>query len=695
MDMTLNQLTKKLIKNNIRQYGILIGSIIFAISMITSYGIIQFSPTVTNILMSGGSTQMISLSLYGFNIIGSFFFVVYAHSLFLKYKSREIGVFISLGIKRSSVKNMVMKELRIIIPLATLSGLIFSIPVSFGAWYFMTIFLNTSETKLIIGWIGIVIGAVFGLASMIIINIITLRYIKNVDIIKILKSNEEVEDIKGDNYILGMIGIILIPLGVFSFSFFSMSKGFLGDIYIIFLGVSLIGLYLFIIQITSIGVLVKKINKKYYYKNIVFFNLVKQKGKQYVLTLFVSTILIGISIFALGFNSIQAIEGINEIEKIDAFDVVVNVGFQQKNLNLDDVLALAKKHNINVKDLNQFENIMLGYSLPEYNQWGADSFISEESVKKITEKKDFDVKPGTFVTLISVDPSYLNKNKEKRPSKEIKRLLLDSTKRKETYFVDKGEVYVAGLLSFDIFHERRVKVLDSTDYNALRANQKDEFIVKTYMFNVDNWKETKEFSKDLAELVAKKSDYKWCSNFSDSPIFDRVLKNGYGGFDHYDIREYKGNELFANKRWALSPYTRYHAYYNGIQDYGVYLLLMMFIAIVAFISSVVAIGIKILNTMWQDKYVYRNITFFGSRIKDIKSVITKQVALIYFVPTALGSILTMLILREMINTSEIYFRKEVFMINCSIVAIMFVFQIIIFLFIRKIAIKECTDFKNI
>ncbi|WP_053954995.1 FtsX-like permease family protein [Inediibacterium massiliense] len=693
MDMRLNQITKKLVKNNIKQYLILIGSIIFAVSMIAAYGIIQFSPTVDDILMDGGSTQMISLGTYGLNMIGSLIFIIYAHGLFLKHKSKEIGVFMSLGIRRKNVQKMVMKELRFIVPLATFAGLLFSIPISFFCWSFITMFLSTAETNYSIGFLGLIIAFIFSMVAMMIIHIKTIRYIKNADIIKILKSTEEVEDLKGDHYILGVIGFILIPVGLFLFRVFSISEGFLGKIHIIFLGLSLIGLYLFIIQITSIGTFIKNINKKYYYKNIVFFNLIKQKGKQYTLALFVSTILMSISIFALGFNAIGMIDGLNKYEKIDPFDVAVIIGFQQGDLKIEDILSLAKEHDIKVKDLVEMNEIMLGYNIAEYNEWNSNPFISEEFVRKITGKKDFDLEPGTFVTLISVDPSYIRKDKKNK--KNIERILLDSTTREEMTIVDNGKVYIGGVLNHDSFHNGKVNVLDSNDYNRLRENQKDEFVVKTYMFNADDWTKTEKFSKDLYELVAKKSGYQWCSNFKDAPIFDRVLENGYGGYDHYDMKDYKGSELYANKRWVFSPYTRYHAYYNSIQDYAIYLLLMVFISIVAFSSAVMVVGIKILNTMWQDKILYKNLTFLGYKLRDIRFVVTKQAAIIYFVPTLLGSILTILLLGEMLKVMDVYFPNEVLKAVGFITLFMWTIQVFIFFFVRKAAIKECTNFENV
>lgn len=44
------------------------------------------------------------------SMLGIIVFLVYADSIFLKYKSREIGIFLSLGIDRRSVQKIVVKE---------------------------------------------------------------------------------------------------------------------------------------------------------------------------------------------------------------------------------------------------------------------------------------------------------------------------------------------------------------------------------------------------------------------------------------------------------------------------------------------------------------------------------------------------------------------------------------------------------
>ena len=132
--MTLNEISRKLIKNERKQYGLFFFSVLFAVAMIGAYGVLQYSPTVTNVLIDGGSTQTISQGMFLGSILGITVFLIYADSIFLKYKSCEIGIFLSLGIDRRSVQSIITKEFTILFQTAALTGLFLSVPLSFLSW---------------------------------------------------------------------------------------------------------------------------------------------------------------------------------------------------------------------------------------------------------------------------------------------------------------------------------------------------------------------------------------------------------------------------------------------------------------------------------------------------------------------------------------------------------------------------------
>lgn len=205
--MTLNDISRKLFKNNRKQYGLFFFSIVFSIAMTGAYGVLQYSPTVTNVLVDGGSTQTISQAMFFGSMLGIVVFLVYADSIFLKYKSREIGIFLSLGIDRHSVQKIVVKEYTLLFQIAALLGLILSVPLAYLCWALLNLFLETQETAFSIGYVGLVIAVLFSLLNWFILRTINRRYIKTVDILKIIKTSDENEAAKSGNLFL----LIYVP----------------------------------------------------------------------------------------------------------------------------------------------------------------------------------------------------------------------------------------------------------------------------------------------------------------------------------------------------------------------------------------------------------------------------------------------------------------------------------------------------
>ena len=104
-----------------------------------------------------------------------------------------------------------------------------------------------------------------------ILRTINRRYIKNVDILKIIKTSDENETAKSGNLILVDFRRITCPAGIVAFFTLQNIGGFLNTL-LAFVGLAgaVLGVYLLIIQCASIGDILKKYNDKAYYKNIVF-----------------------------------------------------------------------------------------------------------------------------------------------------------------------------------------------------------------------------------------------------------------------------------------------------------------------------------------------------------------------------------------------------------------------------------------
>lgn len=111
-------------------------------------------------------------------------------------------------------------------------------------------------------------------------------------------------------------------------------------------------------------------------------------------------------------------------------------------------------------------------------------------------------------------------------------------------------------------------------------------------------------------------------------------------------------------------------------------MLLLFIAIVAFVSSIMVIGLKIVSTIWDDATVYDNLRKLGMTRKKIKRLITKQMLFIYFIPTVHGCLIgAFTTYRIMLVSGVIYVGKTMKLVG-GVCGIVLFIQLMIFFFLR-------------
>ncbi|MDE6212764.1 MAG: ABC transporter permease [Lachnospiraceae bacterium] len=122
--MKLNQIFRKLHKQNKGQNRILGFCIFLSVLLITSFSLMYYGPTVQNFLAEGGDTRKIANLLLGVTAVGCLIFTMYASGLFFRYKSREYGIFLALGESKKALKKVLFGELASITAVAAVLGLL-------------------------------------------------------------------------------------------------------------------------------------------------------------------------------------------------------------------------------------------------------------------------------------------------------------------------------------------------------------------------------------------------------------------------------------------------------------------------------------------------------------------------------------------------------------------------------------------
>lgn len=677
MDMTLNDISRKLIKSNFKQYGLFFFSALFSITMVGAYGVLQFSPTITSVLVDGGSTQVISTAIFFGSMLGIIVFLIYANSLFLKHKSREIGVFLSLGINRRAIRKIVVKENSLLFRLAAAIGMVLAVPVAFLCWSLLNVFLKTQETTFEIGWVGLVVAVAFAVFAWLILRAVNGKYIHSVDIIKIIKKSDENEKAKDGNLVSCTLGFVMIPIGIAAFFSFQNMTGILYTVLAyISLTAAICGVYIFIIQLASVGDILKKYHVKSYYKNIVFYSLLKQKIQQYTRSIFVATLLITFTIFGIGFIAAGFIDGyyaaLNE-----PYDYTINVSSEQQNITEERIFAVAEETGTKIAEIQTLNGLLIGMQntyIDGESDWSPRIIVSESNFN-VLAPEPVSVSQGSYTLYYDGNMSY----KLNAFYGDVSVFYNPSTKTEFTLSKNNPISY-DGLFNSRSFFSSFL-ILNDEDYRQLSQTVGTEYQGISYMLGVENWESTGNFQNAILDDVISESGGRIYSNWHNSSVFDKT-----GG--HAEYFSYYGNETRTVRVWALYPLSKLSSTTTQFEAFATYLMLMLFIAIIAFDSSIMVIGLKLINTIWNDVNVYDNLQKLGLKKKGIRQLITKQMLFIYFIPTILGCGIGAFITYRIMLVSAVTYIKYVMALVGGLCALVLVLQIVIFFVLRKKVMRD-------
>lgn len=675
--MTLSDISKKLFKNSRKQYGLFFFSIVFSIAMTGAYGVLQYSPTVTNILVDGGSTQTISQAMFFGSMSGIMIFLVYADNLFLKFKSREIGIFLSLGIDRRSVQKIVAKEYTLLFQIAALIGLLLSVPLAYLCWAFLNVFLKTQETTFSIGWTGFFIAVLFSLSNWMILLTTNRRYIKNVDVLKIIKTSDENEEAKTGKLFLLILGALLVPVGIIAFFTLQNIGGFINTL-LAFLGLAgaVWGVYVLIIQCASVGDILKKYQERAYYKNIVFYNLLKQKIRQYTRSIFVATLLITFTVFGIGFIAAGFIDGYH-VALNEPYDYTINATYEHP-MTEQRIYEIAEESNATITDMERIDCLLLGVQNNYKNgvqDWSSRIVVSEKNFRALTGGDIF-VPKGSYTVYYDSSMDYkLNAFSSDRS------LFYNPVTEQECLFIQNEPICRDGL-----FNTRSVfssfLILNDEDYNAISDSLTNRYKAVSYMVNVENWKSTSDFQNSILQAVVSDNHGVIFTNWHNSATFAKTGSQA-------EYLPFEGNETRIARVWSLYPLSKLSSTTTQFEAFATYLMLMLFIAILAFVSAVMVMGLKLISTIWEDAEVYDDLWRLGMKRKKIKALITKQMLFVYFIPTVLGCIVGAFTTYRIMLVSGVIYIDETMQFVGWVCGFVLIIQIVIFFILRELCRNHC------
>lgn len=669
--MTINEITRKLIRQNKSRYLLFGLSICFAIAMTGAYGVLLFGRSITDVLMTDGSTYIISLGMYGITMIGIVVFLFYANAIYMQLQMGEIGVVLSLGLSPKSVGKIQSRQLDSIFLIGGMAGLILAVLISFGIWSLLSLFLSYTDGTFHVGWKGLLIAGWLWILAWAILRIRNAVHITRLDVIKIMRSSSECEEVKGSHPALGVIGLIAVPLGLILFNITAVIYP-LKSFSVLFLGISLVGMYTLTAQITSIGSLIKRFSPNAYRKSILFYNLVRQKGNQYTLSLFVSSLLITLTVFSICFNGCTFLELYYEIKE-EPYDYAVLVRESEKNMDESRIGSFAEENGISLSEWHSLDMLLLGrehqYMDASRNEWSPEIVVNVSDFNKLSGM-NLSVPDDGYIYFQDSDDSVFQTCSDNRG-------VFYNPCAKEDFTLQKIELISRESVLNQTAKINSFAVVSDNTFQRISDTLASSYKMTYYLFHGSNPGNSSEFQKRLlAEIVA----------LNDGEIFvswqNQAIKDKIENYEDIYI-PYDGNELYAARWWEFYPYAKQTQFDVRMEAGAVYLILIFFIAVIACVSATMIMGLKIAGTIMQDTESYRKAMYLGLKENDLKKLIRKQIGLIYFFPVICGCATASFMINRFMEASSIVHVREVTLAAIGISLMVILIQLIIFFFLQK------------
>lgn len=568
-------------KSNLRIYTAFFIAMVFSVVVLTNFELLQYGDAIK--VLQGENAKFTSAVLISVIVILSvflFFFIWYATNIFLKNRSKEIGILSFMGLDLYTIGKIYFVESILIGITSCISGIIIGIITS---RFFQTIIIKLSgfnikvvsgvSVKAIISTI-IIFMAIFTI--MTIKGFITICRSSVINLINTSKKQDKIPKVGLGLYLLSVISLLILSYGYYKSLNIRTGNIFSVVPVIIIIIIGTYGLFKSVLPVI-INHIMK--NKKILFNgdNIIAINNINYRLNKNYKTYAIISIIITATISTLG--AAVAFKKIQENAQMQRNIYTVSIVSSDKNeINKDDIENIIKetnkiKYEVNPKLLvlknpdpkyiGDTEQVIMKYS-------DFENILKVNGNKKELEKYNKDlVKDNNVITLESPQTIMSFATKESKASING-----------QDYNITKGEVKIPVLgtgLSQSII------VVNDDVYSKLE--DKGNII---YFYGAKVESENKS-DKMFENLQAKLN-----------------LQNGY------IMNGYKAQ---TESQWIKFAYA---------------VLVFLFIVFAIVAGSI--IYMKIYNDAYEDKEKYKTLIKIGTPENEINRAILKEVSIFYILP---------------------------------------------------------------
>ncbi|MCI8645501.1 MAG: hypothetical protein HFE76_01620 [Firmicutes bacterium] len=642
--MSLKQVWKRSKDKNKSAYRQFCFCISFAVLLITSYIMMLESPLIQQTLPEGGDSRKQVYMIFVLAAAGCVIFTVYAASLFLRYKSREIGVFLALGTEKGKVKALLLREISGYTAAMIGAGLVAGCLVSLCLGIlFEHLVKGLSEYSFAFTGIGFGASLLYGLFILAMLLILSAHFMKRSNIMDILNEQRKQEPLKrmvSPPYLIG--GILLFAGGlllafVMPAAVAKMTGHYMGAWTNLFYLTALAGLYR--IMVYSISCHRKGRRPQKYYNNLISYGMLKFQGSSFVRNMLVVTLLLAGGIFAAFYVPINGQENSSSLARYESMYSMFYTGdaavpSQKEIANLAQTYGVELQQyrkaqvlqvvgsGVNRDDVDEKGNLKEVYE----KQHALYEIFSAGDYEKLTGQKA-EPQPGTYYLIQSPgaqEDLFFRFD-------DIDSLYLDKWEKFMPLAYGKTVTYQSLVQGWGFDHQARLVVSDA-DFQKIKEGTEAFPRETQVLFN----------SKGGDSLAFAEELY---LRFGQGCSADMKVCNGYDAWQH----KLQGNEYdYAGKvrydpansvkeaDWQYEPLFLPLKEAGGMKRYAVYLLLFVYVSIICLAAAGVISYSRSQSIALGSSQVFSDLEKLGADAAYQRKLLAKQLKKVFLLPTLLG-----------------------------------------------------------
>ncbi|MBU3156086.1 FtsX-like permease family protein [Clostridium estertheticum] len=661
--MTFSFIIIKNIKFNFKKYIAYFIANSFIIAVLLMYGSLVFSKEFTEGSKATGLTDNVMTTLM-IMIVFSIVFISYTTISFIRYRGKEFGVYLTLGVTTRDLRKILFIENILILFASLVVGMIvgtlfsrlFYIVIGKILWidnFTPSLNIKTYSMCLAIAIIIFLINSMFQLI-----------FVGRLSIMELIKSSSKAE-VGKNNFIIGAIALIALITALYLFPKIVNQEIFIGSesALLIIIIITIIAPYFIIGSLISMVNIVLMNFKKTYNNNLLVLSSVQHKFISYKSIIYLVLILAAsaITLISVTYSMYSTIE--KDTNNRYPYDISFIQNDKLNKISEQEIKNISKSSGGEIKQHKILENI----DLMDYRAYegkvtvGRNIAVISETNYNDHMRTNVVVNKGELVQVLNSPAS--NKYKDS----DVIINFNDLSKQKEqTSKLEEGN----NVTRIDDF----LATMDKDSYIYVEKNKK-RYTEGKYT----NESYSLDYSRRTA-LIINDNDY-------------RRIKEKLGpqvvSYDHLiklkDPKDYKSFNVISSELRrlnhgdeSLKPEFKQQILEENIKENGFMLFSSLFLGMMFLISSGVVLYFKVLTGVDEEKGRVKKLVQLGMTDREVSKVLTKELAIIFFTPVVFAvSLITyfLSILFGVVANGEYMFNKSLIVIVAYIVLQMVAFFI--------------------